>query len=728
MRNLLGRLHARSSPELARIAAFWQVPVASGDRHAQVGALYRVLIDPRAARSAWDRLAPDERAIVRLLAIGESDAAPTLRELAARLDRTESAVRETAIRLYRIGILTREGDDDPLPVGAEPRLFLPRELALVFRRIQDEIEAGDLSNTPLRALLELFDDAEVEESAAIWGIRVVPGLRERPAITKRLLQQITDPARVAAIAARQHRDATQLWQQVREAAAPVPLATAAAAIGLDGDDPRIGQRLRRALAELETALLVWHTYRPDGSRWLFIPNEIRSPRPFATPDLPPLAPIAAATLTPPPFRPPDALAWDLLTLVRELAQPGAPRWPKNGAPPRSRLRGINRRLWHQEAEVPPLGYLDLLIALATAEGLVTEEGATGEETLEAEPRSPALRRWRERSFAAQSERLQWWWLASSEWIEGRARDEVEVWGADWRGARRKLLALLAAPEIGLAVETWYTMESVAARIAAHEPDLLGLTFTAATARQTDSADTRAAAIAEVVAIELTTAFAWFGLVELTDVPGHTRAVRVTESGRRLSQSAPRSEAPPVDEPPGPPLTITDAGEIALHRPSPLRVWSLSAFADLVQLDQISRYRLSAEALTRALAAGFDLDHVTAFLTRQSGAALPEPVAAQLATWARRYQRVRLRHAIILAPDDPAAVEEISRIVAEAGLTSRPLGPSRLLIELSADEPESMVQTLTDRLRAAGYAPHWEAPPPVAPGDEVKPIPNTPKRG
>ena len=66
MRNLLGRLHARSPAELARIAAFWQVPLGGGDRHAQIGALYRTLIDPRAVRSAWERLGPDDRALVRL--------------------------------------------------------------------------------------------------------------------------------------------------------------------------------------------------------------------------------------------------------------------------------------------------------------------------------------------------------------------------------------------------------------------------------------------------------------------------------------------------------------------------------------------------------------------------------------------------------------------------------------------------------------------------------------
>ncbi len=361
MRNLLGRLNARPPDELAQIAAFWRVPVAARDRRGLVGPLYRTLTDPRAVRAAWDRLAPNERDLVRFLALNEwpeGEGPPTLAEIASRLGIPEPEARRTAVALYRAGILAREGDDDPLPVGTAPRLFLPRELALLFRRVQDEIEVGDLSGTPLRALLELLDDAELEEAAQLWGLRVIPGLRARTDLTEQLLRQVGDAERVAAVVAKRRRDAARIWERVRDApdGAPVPLPGAAAAAGLDadGDDPRMGQRLRAALAELETSLLVWHTYRPDGSRWLFVPVEIRSPRPPAA-DVPPLAIVAAPTVEPPPWRHPDALAWDLLTLLREVAAGDAFPWSGDDEAdlPRSWLRRVNARLWHRGEELPP---------------------------------------------------------------------------------------------------------------------------------------------------------------------------------------------------------------------------------------------------------------------------------------------------------------------------------------------------------------------------------------
>jgi hypothetical protein len=710
MRNLLGRLHARPPEELARIADFWQVPLTSGDRHAMVATLYRALSDPRAVRAVWDRLDADERDLVRWLALSE-DEPPTLADLATSLQRPLDATRQIAARLYRVGILVREGDDEPLPLGAVPRLFLPRELALLFRRVQDEIEAGDLSTTPLRALLALLDDAEIEEAAEIWGLRVIPGLRQRDELSRRVLRQVADPDRIAGVAAKRRGDAARIWNRLRAEAdnAPVSLADAATAAELNGPAAAAGQRLRRALAELETALLVWHTYRPDGSRWLFIPAEIRAPRSPDPTDLPPLQAVAEETLEPVAWRHPDALAWDLLTLLRELTASDLPVWHEPADLPRAWLRRLNGRLWNRDADVPTRGYLDLLLSLAVAEGLldrpVDRDGAT-DRRVGAVTLAPGLRRWRDRSFADQTGRLIWWWLDNEEWVEGAAADAVEVWGADWRGARRKLLGLLAGSGSGLEMGVWYALDSVTARIAALDPDLLGTTFTVASARQGRGADDeggREAAIAQIAGIALETAFAWFGLVDLTDISGHARAVRVNPAAAALAAREARPDDPAVD---GPPLTVSAEGAIDLHAPTPLRVWSLSAFAEPERLAQVSRYRLSADAVARALAAGFEVEQIAEFLARQSGAPLPPELADRLGNWARGYRRVRLQRAVILTPDDRESRAALERIGAGAGFTTHALGDDAVLLELppptEADpDPEERMMAL---LRANGHAP------------------------
>src|SRR3954469_5351947 len=146
MRNLLGRLHARHLSELLRIADAWGVPVQVETKGEVVSALYRAMTDPRAIRDVWERLDPAEQAVIQTLAdLPEGAVPPTLPELAMHLDVSPEQAREAALRLFRRGMLTREGDDDPLPIGETPRLLLPRELAQGIRRIQDEMAAGDLT-------------------------------------------------------------------------------------------------------------------------------------------------------------------------------------------------------------------------------------------------------------------------------------------------------------------------------------------------------------------------------------------------------------------------------------------------------------------------------------------------------------------------------------------------------------------------------------------------------
>src|SRR5918992_496023 len=278
MRNLLGRLHARRLPELLRIAEAWSVPLYVESKSEVVGALYRAMTDPRTMRDVWDRLDPAERAMVIALADApDSASAPTVDELAARLEVAAAEARETALRLYRIGILFREGDDEPMPIGVVPRLLLPRELALQVRRIQDEMAAGNLAQSPLRVLLELLDDAELEAAAKIWGLRTVPGVARRRDLAARLLRLINDPTRVERVVRGRGRDAAAVWKIVADAPGPGPFADVAGGAGLGGSDTVTVARLRAALAELEGAMLVWHAYRGDGTRWLFVPAEVRSP-------------------------------------------------------------------------------------------------------------------------------------------------------------------------------------------------------------------------------------------------------------------------------------------------------------------------------------------------------------------------------------------------------------------------------------------------------------------
>lgn len=700
MRNLLGRLNARSPEELSRIAAAWQVPVSGGDKLAQVAQLYRALSDPRTARDMWARLPEDERMLVGLLAPGD-ETARSLGEIAAMIEQPVAEARQIASRLYHKAIIAREGDDDPLPVGEAPRLFLPRELGLLFQRVRDEIDAGDISATPLRALVSLLDDREIEEAAEAWGVRVIPGLRTRDELIRQLLQNVGDRQRLAAVERTLKRDAARIWERLRDAidGKPVPYGEAAAAAGLNMDDPRQVQRLRQALAELEEALLVWHSYRADGSRWLFVPAEVRSPGAAtvageaAPPPEPVAAPDAAGAL-----RHPHAVAWDLLTLLRALSPPQEPRIHDVSDAPQSWQRRVNRELWNRGEDAPPPGYLDFLIDLARVEGLLTGGDIAIEEPFQV---TPVVRQWRDRSFPEQTDRLRATWLASSTWIEGTERDEVEVWGADWTGFRFKLLNHLALLDSG----SHYRLEELCTWLAERDPELLGTTFEVATARSTevvdDEAASRRAAVAEVTRVTLEAAFTWFGLVEIVAPPRQPRLLRLTETGSALARARPLPIAEPEE---GDVLMVEANGEIRLLLPTPLRVWSLSAFSELQELGDVSRYKVTERSVARALRAGFEIRHIERFLEGQSGAPLPAELSERLRSWSTGMRRVRMARMIRLRPDDPGLIPELTAILEGAGVSVVAVDQEILVPIEDRDDLSPREAQLLTRLREAGFTP------------------------
>ncbi len=711
MKNLLGRLHARNDDQRARIAMLWRVSVFGDDSSRHIGRIYQTMTDIRAVRDTWLRMSENQRRIVRLLA--PHGATPlTIADLASAIEQTEEDTRAAAADLFFWGILGADGDAMELPLGDQPRIFVPGELMHMFRRVIEEMEAGDISRNPLRRLLELRDDIELETTATKWGLRVVPGLKRRSDLITDILDAVSTPGRMEAVIGRLKQPATAIWRamQVAEGSEPQPYAEIVDRAGLTVPDAPLmlaiehSTRLRGALEALESALLVNHTWLADGSRALFIPDEVRNPQ--AVPMRVPLAtiePLPEGTVTPPEPKHPFALAWDVMTVVREIAAKGPPVWLPGKELPTHWLRMINSRLWFHDEREPPAGYASTLLFLALGVG-----------ALEPAPRTPGMERaaikpvlgrnarwWRGLSFAEQTERLRQLWLGAETWVEGREVGEIEIRSADWVRFRHRLLTTVAR----LDPDEWVMVRDASQRLAQQDLNILGDYFEVATGRP--ETRNRKSAVALAIEVELTTAFSWFGFVETQDLGEEGIAMRVLPAAALAAREI--DAMPDLPDPDsGPVLTVNHEGVIHLRRPAPLHIWSLTAFADNEQLQPEALYQLRPQSVGAALGAGFDLEQITTYLERQSGQSIPDPLETRLREWTAGYKRVKLRRAVSLELDVPLGLDDLRETLEDGGFQLVQTQGNQVVVMLpdTGDDAAAAEQQLTSMLRKAGYVGLW----------------------
>jgi hypothetical protein len=236
----------------------------------------------------------------------------------------------------------------------------------------------------------------------------------------------------------------------------------------------------------------------------------------------------------------------------------------------------------------------------------------------------------------------------------------------------------------------------------------------------DEAEARAAALGDIVALELGGPFQWFGLTQVADPLGRARAFRVTPVGAALAN---RRSPPEERDPALAPLHVASSGEIALRAPSPRLVWALSAIAEPVDLGQKSHYRLTAASIAAALEMGSDADRIVAFLERESRQPLPPELSANLAAWARRHQRVHLRLAVIARLDSGTERGAVLAALREAGWSVSPLDADSVLITMTSagSPPLDDAEALLAALRSVGLSPRWETPPAKGHASATEPL-------
>jgi predicted transcriptional regulator len=691
MRNLLGRLNARSPEDLSEIADAWQTPLVGRDRLSQISQLYRAMTRPPMVRAQWDAISQADRTmVIALLNVGEDGA--TIQELSERLGLHEDDVRRAALRLYAQGIVAYEGTSATLTIGESPRLYIPTELGQTIHQILDEAREGDISQRPLQDLMGLRTESEIFEAAALWGIEYIPGITTRAEVERSLIRRITATNTRTEHIGKLGHDVRLMWERL--SAVPEGTPVALDQVLGTGNDRTLFNR-RSAINELENHLLAWSMVSDDGIRALVVPIDLGNVQPSAASGAPRPKPISVVGHVA-PFRPESPVAWDLLVVLQRLFGPLAtPNLDPLALGPED-AASINGMTWNRGSERPPVGYIEFLIDLAVNLKLLDEpqDGASQFE------RTAEIREWRTRTWDEQSSRIRRIWMASPYWIDGQGRTDIEPWNVDWRGFRIKLLNHMATLE----TDTWYRSIDVAEWIVAYDPGILGagasIGMNHAAGGDTRSEHVRA--LSHMIDSLLNRVLYWMGLVHVVSPPDGTPLLTVSGSVRDIVRA--EAARTPASRAGSSTVSIADDLTIRLANPDPIQVWSVLAFADTVSLGSESVFRITAERVRLAQAAGFRAEQIVQYLRRQNPNIAPADLDQRIDELSRHAQGIEITTALVIDGGSEAARRDMQGLLESNGYVLTVSG-GRLVVTVGTLRP---IRTDTERVHAllesAGFGP------------------------
>jgi hypothetical protein len=169
-----------------------------------------------------------------------------------------------------------------------------------------------------------------------------------------------------------------------------------------------------------------------------------------------------------------------------------------------------------------------------------------------------------------------------------------------------------------------------------------------------------------------------GAVEVGLVGETPAAVRMTDLGRRLvgGERLALPEAEPAKEPrvgdSTRPLVVNPDFEVILFPEGDVNevAHRLDRFAGRTKSDEVQHYRITRDAVERAVVKGMHADEILEFLELYSRVGVPQNVAYSIREWASRVAFLRQREVVLVTASSSAALDhalsldDVQRILVE----------------------------------------------------------------
>jgi hypothetical protein len=183
---------------------------------------------------------------------------------------------------------------------------------------------------------------------------------------------------------------------------------------------------------------------------------------------------------------------------------------------------------------------------------------------------------------------------------------------------------------------------------------------------------------------ITSILHWLGQVDLCFVEGVTEpaSFRVTNSETHITSKEDKK------------INISSQGLISVPRLAPRVVrYQVSRFCEWEEpKDQLYRYRISTNSLTKAKEQGLKVEHLLALLTKHSEVGIPPSLIKALKRWEFNGTEARMQTQVILKVSRPEVLEEMRKSRA-AKFLGEVLSPTTVIVKSGAIQ--KVVEALTE---------------------------------
>ncbi|MEO5953820.1 MAG: helicase-associated domain-containing protein, partial [Chloroflexia bacterium] len=580
------------------------------------------------------------------------------------------------------------------------------EAAKILRDIMEESKRPPPFEEPFHALLENYEQADVQRIANTWKLPEATRYY-KPELIGIMSEFLATSQGKATLLGTLSPAAQGLYAYIEAEGGK-------ASAGALKKHFSWGEReLRAASFGLIQRALIWDTLDSDR-RVLFIPRDmlkggyagsgpVKIP-PYAQPKLDAPAPYAILS------RYPYELAWDTLTLLAEASHTDLQLTLQDTRITKRVAKKVNESFLQPEDLKTGASseYVDVVVHMAQALGMLTERHSEAP----ALALTPKTEDWAKHNFEAQRRRLFGMWLEDRKWSEPATYGTIYWWNSDLTSARKRLIKHL----IELPTMKWISLEGFLKLIQQSDPFIIwgqdelvrryGLRALQGFRSQWYEIEGR------IVADMLRTMLHWLGVVDIgRDKQKRFLSFRLTEAAFNLIDPERERTENSSSRDTHSSILVQPNFEVLVLQPDSRVLWTLMRVADLVRHDRVSVYTLNKESVLRAVEGGLQASEIIDFLDTNTNKQLPQNVSQSINDWARLIKHTHIHKVTLIEVDDPSILDEMLTSRKTRKFVQRRLSPTIAIAALpgvgdtARDDPW---QRLMKELRGAGYVPRFSS--------------------